>query len=193
MARHSREKDFGHDLSMSEEDLKALLSGAVKEPIIVNGVETSDFYYRLPDRPRRDFSPEAAISASMRAFLDSDRFEDAVRRSTALGGDSCTISAIAGSVGIDSVSGLLKINAGGDFDPMEWFQERTESVFNSVSIDSIMEAMGRYYLDEGIGIFDLNRTSNLQTANNDVAHSKDSRLQELVNSKSTRIPTGVKR
>jgi hypothetical protein len=76
---------------------------------------------------------------------------------------------------------------------MEWFQERTESVFNSVSIDSIKEAMGRYCLDEGIGIFDKNRTSNLQAANNDVAHSKDSRLQELVNSKSTRIPTGVKR
>ena len=406
MARHSREKDdirftiekdFGYDLSISEEDLKAMLSGAVKEPIIVNGVETGDFYYRLPDRPRQDFSPEAAISASMRAFLDSDGFEDAVRRATALGGDSCTIAAIAGavaepyyggvpekisglceryldknlktvmdmfetidlrkgrsdgklekrsddslriikcgdqrvfvvdsyrkdlisairdkfgadaeiippraasarleelsqqpmdgtylerprpdvrtiyfqdgefrtsatvegkglaskearmssrqdfceikahaefvkrtlqdavgygydgsihfanayypvifhdrveiwkgdafagSVGIDPVSGLLKINAGGDFGPMEWFQERTESVFNSVSVDSIKEAIGRYCLDEGIGIFDKNRTSNLQTANNDVAHSKDSRLQELVNSKSTRIPTGVKR
>ena len=55
------------------------------------------------------------------------------------------------------------------------------------------EAMGRYCLDEGIGIFDKNRTSNLQTANNDVAHTKDSRLQELVNSKSNRIPKGVKR
>lgn len=63
MARHSREKDdirftiekdFGYDLSISEEDLKAMLSGAVKEPIIVNGVETGDFYYRLPDRPRQE-------------------------------------------------------------------------------------------------------------------------------------------
>ena len=99
----------------------------------------------------------------------------------------------AGSVGIDPASGLLKINAGGDFGPMEWFQERTESVFNSVSLDSIKEAMGRYCLDEGIGIFDKNRTSNIQTANNDVAHSKDARLCELVNSKSNRIPTGVKR
>lgn len=105
MARHSREKDdirftiekdFGYDLSISEEDLKAMLSGAVKEPIIVNGVETGDFYYRLPDSPRQDFSPEAAISASMRAFLDSDGLEDAVRRATALGGDFCTVAAIAG-------------------------------------------------------------------------------------------------
>ena len=76
---------------------------------------------------------------------------------------------------------------------MEWFQERTESVFNSVSLDSIKEAMGRYCLDEGIGIFDKNRTSNIQTANSDVARSKDSRLLELVNSKTTRIPNGVKR
>lgn len=99
----------------------------------------------------------------------------------------------AGSVGIDPTSGLLKINAGGDFGPMEWFQERTESVFNSMSIDSIKETMGRYCLDEGIGIFDKDRTSNLQTANNDVARSKDSRLVEIVNTQSTRIPTGVKR
>ena len=406
MARHSREKDdirftiekdFGYDISMNEADLKSILAGAVKEPVVVNGIETGAFYYKMPDKPRSDFSPESAISASMRAFLDSDGFEDAVRRATALGGDSCTITALtgavaesyyggipekisglceryldknlktvmdmfetidlrkskadgkiekksddsfriikcgdqrmfiiepyrkelieavknkfgadaqiisprvatstleelsrqhfdgtylekprpdvrtvyfqdgefrtsatvegkgmasrearmssrqdfceikahaefvkrtlqdavgygydgsihfanayfpvifhdrveiwkgdnfAGSVGIDPASGLLKINAGGDFGPMEWFQERTESVFNSVSLDSIKEAMGRYCLDEGIGIFDKNRTSNIQTANNDVAHSKDARLCELVNSKSNRIPTGVKR
>lgn len=406
MARHSREKDdirftiekdFGYDLSMSEADLKSILAGAMKEPVVVNGIETGAFYYRMPEKPRSDFSPESPISASIRAFLESDGFEDAVRRATALGGDSGTIAALsgaiaesyyggvpekisglcerhldknlktvmdmfetidlrrsksdgriekrsddsfriikcgeqrmfiiepyrkelieavknkfgadaqiisprvasatleelsrqpfdgtylerprpdvrtvyfqdgefrtsatvegkgmpskearmssrqdfceikahaefvkrtlqdavgygydgsihfanayfpvifhdrveiwkgdnfAGSVGIDPTSGLLKINAGGDFGPMEWFQERTESVFNSVSVDSIKEAMGRYCLDEGIGIFDKNRTSNLQTANNDVARSKDSRLQELVNSKSTRIPTGVKR
>lgn len=406
MARHSREKedirftiekDFGYDLSMKENDLKALLGGAVREPILVNGIETGESYYRMPEKPRQDYSSELAVTASMKAFLESDRFEDAVRRATALGGDSCTIAALAGavaepfygnvpekisglceryldknlntvmqmfetidlhkgksdgkiekrqddsfriikagetrifvvdsyrkdlieairnkfgsdsiiippksasakieelsrqpkdgtylerprpdvrtvyfqngefrtsataegvgmaskelrmrsrqdfceiksyaefvkrtlqdavgyvydgsihfanayypeifhdrveiwkgdtfagSVGIDSSSGLLKINAGGDFGPMEWFQERTESVFNSVSIDSIKETMGRFCLDEGIGIFDKNRTSNLQTANNDVAHSKDARLCELVNSKSNRIPTGVKR
>ena len=406
MARHSREKDdirftiekdFGYDLSVSETDLKSILAGAVKEPVVVNGIETGAFYYRMPDRPRQDFSPESAISASIRAFLDSDGFEDAVRRATALGGDSCTIAALAGavaesyyggvpekisglcerhvdknlktvmdmfetidlrkgktdgkiekkvddsfriikcgdqrffivesyrkelidairnkfggdaqiippreatakiedlsrqpfdgtylehprpdvrtvyfqngefrtsatvegkgmasrearissrqefceikahaefvkrtlqdavgygyegsihfanayfpeifhdrveiwkgdvlagSVGIDPTSGLLKINAGGDFGPMEWFQERTESVFNSVSIDSIKETMGRYCLDDGIGIFDKNRTSNIQTANSDVAHSKDSRLLELVNAKSAKVPTGIKR
>ena len=53
-----------------------------------------------------------------------------------------------------TAAGLLNINAGGDFGPMEWFQEMTESVFNSISMDSIKEAMGRYCRDEGIGIFD---------------------------------------
>ena len=68
MARHSREKDdirftiekdFAYDLSMSEADLQSILAGAVKEPVIVNGIETGEFYYRLPDRPRQDFSPES--------------------------------------------------------------------------------------------------------------------------------------
>ena len=88
---------------------------------------------------------------------------------------------------------LDMINQGGDFGPMEWYGDRTESVFSSVSMDGIKEAMGRYCLDEGIGIFDKNRTSNIQTANNDVAHSKDSRLLDIVNTKSTKISTGVKR
>lgn len=92
MARHSREKDdirftiekdFGYDLSMNEANLKAILSGAIKEPVVLNGIETGDFYYRIPEKPRTDFSPESAISASMKAFLESDGF-DAVRRATAL-------------------------------------------------------------------------------------------------------------
>ncbi len=407
MARHSREKDdirftvekdFGYDLSGSEEDLKARLSGAVREPVVVNGEDTGGFYYRIPEKPRTDFSPDTAVSAAVRAFLESDGFEDAVRRATALGGDSCTVSAIcggvaepfyggvpekitgvcgryldpnlrtvmemfetidlrkgrtdgrldkrsddsfriikcgderrifvvepyrkeltnairkrfgedsliisprmaqskveelsrqpmdgtylenprpdvrtvyfqdgefrtsatvegkgmpsreermrarqdfceikdfaqfvkrtlqdsvgyvyggsihfanayypeifhdrveiwkgdtfAGSVGIDPSSGLLRIDAGGDFGPMEWFQERTESVFYSVSLDSIKEAMGRYCLDEGIGIIDRNRTSNLQTANNDVANSKDQRLVEMTCSKAVKVQSGMKR
>lgn len=70
---------------------------------------------------------------------------------------------------------LAKIQ-GGDFGPTEWFGERTESVFNSVSLNSIKESIGRYCLDEGIGICDANRTSNVETANKDVANSKDSKL-----------------
>lgn len=39
-----------------------------------------------------------AISASMKTFLESDGFEDAVRRATALEGNSCTIVGITGTV-----------------------------------------------------------------------------------------------
>lgn len=99
----------------------------------------------------------------------------------------------AGSVGIDPSSGLLKINQGGDFGPMEWYGDRTESVFNSISMDSIKESIGRYCLDEGIGIFDKNRTSNVQTANNDVSASKDARLLSALEQPSSKQSSAMKR
>lgn len=99
----------------------------------------------------------------------------------------------AGSVGIDPSSGLLKINQGGDFGPMEWYGDRTESVFNSISMDSIKESIGRYCIDEGIGIFDKNRTSNVQTANNDVSASKDARLLSALEQPSSKQSSAMKR
>ena len=99
----------------------------------------------------------------------------------------------AGSVGIDPSSGLLKINQGGDFGPMEWYGDRIESVFNSISMDSIKESIGRYCLDEGIGIFDKNRTSNVQTANNDVSASKDARLLSALEQPSSKQSSAMKR
>lgn len=99
----------------------------------------------------------------------------------------------AGSVVLDPASGLLKINQGGDFGPMEYFGPRTESVFSSVSIDSIKEAIGRFCLDEGIGIFDKNRTSNIETANKDVAASKDTNLHSAIESQSQKNSSCIKR
>jgi hypothetical protein len=93
----------------------------------------------------------------------------------------------AGSVGIDPSSGLLRINQGGDFGPMEWYGDRTDSVFNSVSLDSIKESIGRYCLDEGIGIYDKSRTSNIQLANHDVSKSNDVRLTENISHKSVSL------
>ena len=98
----------------------------------------------------------------------------------------------AGSVGLDPTSGLLRISQGGDFGPMEYFGPRTESVFNSVNIDSIKESIGRYCLDEGIGIFDKNRTSNIETANKDVSSSKDVKLNEAIESLSTKHAPAIK-
>ena len=92
----------------------------------------------------------------------------------------------AGSVGLDPQSGLLKINQGGDFGPMEWYGERTDSVFNSVSMDNILQSIGRYCLDEGIGIFDANRTLNIETANRDVVNSKDPKLIDAIDRASSR-------
>ena len=394
MARHGRSKDdisfamtndFGYELSVTEDDMKAMLMGAVKESIVVNGQETGEYYYR--ETGKIDTSCQTTIPAALQAFLKGDSFEDVVRRAVAMGGDSDTIASMAGaiaapfyggvpekisglcdvylnselrslmssfentcmqrksahpikvehrqddsfriikcedrkiyvvesyrkeliealknrfgesieiakpsmaldlfqelskqdmdgtylekprpdirtiyyqggefrtsatmsgdnlpskearaesrrdfleihdyakqvktqlqqacgytgdgsihfqnayypriyserveiwkgdifagSVGIDPSSGLLKINAGGDFGPMEWFGERTESVFNSVSIDSIKESIGRFCLDEGIGIFDKNRTSNIEVANNDVVKSKDKTLCNEISS-----------
>jgi hypothetical protein len=99
----------------------------------------------------------------------------------------------AGSVGIDPQSGLLKINQGGDFGPMEWYGERTDSVFISVTLDSILQSIGRYCLDEGIGIFDKNRTSNLEVASNDVVKSKDPVLNEAISASQQTKQASIKR
>ena len=99
----------------------------------------------------------------------------------------------AGSVGIDPSHGLLKINQGGDFGPMEWYGNRTESVFNSVSIESIKESIGRFCLDEGIGIFDKNRTSNIEVASNDAVKSKDTVLSEAISASQQAKQASIKR
>ena len=99
----------------------------------------------------------------------------------------------AGSVGIDPSHGLLKINQGGDFGPMEWYGNRTESVFNSVSIESIKESIGRFCLDEGIGIFDKNRTSNIEVASNDAVKSKDTVLSEAISGSQQAKQVSIKR
>ena len=398
MAHHGRSKDdirfaisndFGYDLSMPENEMVSLLAGCVKEPILINGEDTGEFYFR--ETGKIDSSCQNTVPAAVRAFLEGDSFEDTVRRAVAYGGDSDTIASMAGaiaapfhggvpekisgmcnvylsqelrslmqsfehvcmerrsshpikvehkrddsfriirhgdnktyvapsyrkdliealkerfgddikiikpsemndtlsrlsaqtkdgtylepplpdvrtiyfqdgefrtsatmkgeglppqpireesrkdfleihdyaqdvknrlqracgydgsgsihfanayfpriyserveiwkgdvfagSVGIDPSNGLLKINQGGDFGPMEWYEDRTESVFNSISLDSIKESIGRYCLDEGIGIFDKNRTSNVQTANKDVSLSNDSKLHEAVSMSNAR-------
>lgn len=95
----------------------------------------------------------------------------------------------AGSVGIDPNSGLLRVDQGGDFGPMEWFGERTESVFSSSSFDSIKEAIGRFCLDEGVGVGDNDRRLNIEVANDDVARSQD---QLLIDSLSQGMDTPQK-
>ena len=401
MAQHGRSRedirfaishDYGYDLSMPEDEMMSLLAGCIKEPVIVNGEDTGQFYFR--ETGRIDYSCQNTVPAAVRAFLASDSFEDAVRRAVAFGGDSDTIASMAGaiaapfyggvpekiaglcnvyldgqlrslmesfentfllkkasrpikvehkrddsfkvikagdvryfvvpsyrtdmidalkarfgdditlvkpsemsgllktlsvqdkdgtylenprpdvrtiyfqdgefrtsatmtgdnlpsrkdredsrreflhihdyalevkhklqracgydgsgsihfanayfpavfserveiwkgdifagSVGLDAATGLLRINQGGDFGPMEWFGERTDSVFNSVSLEAVKDSIGRYCLDEGIGICDANRTLNLDTANNDVARTKDVKLVEALDNSLAHTPS----
>ena len=387
--RFAMEHDFGYDLSMSEDDMKVLLAGCIKEPVIVNGEDIGQFYFR--ETGKIDSSCQHTVPAAVRAFLEGDGFEDTVRRAIAYGGDSDTIASMAGaiaapfyggvpekitgmcnvyldsqlrslmesfennfllkksaskikvehnqdnsfkiiragdkkiyvvpsyrkeliealkgrfgediniikpsempevlkelsaqdkdgtylenprpdvrtiyyqdgefrtsitmtgdnlpsqnareesrrefleihdyaklvksqlqqacgyhgegsihfanayypeifserveiwkgdifagSVGIDASCGLLRINQGGDFGPMEWFGERTDSVFNSVSLDAIKESIGRYCLDEGIGICDASKTLNTEIANKDVALSKDPKLVDAIDNNTIR-------
>jgi hypothetical protein len=65
---------------------------------------------------------------------------------------------------------------------MEWFGERTDWVFNSLNMDSMKQALGNYCLDEGRGIYDANRPLNKEVANEDVARSKDTKLQAAIES-----------
>jgi hypothetical protein len=74
---------------------------------------------------------------------------------------------------------------------MEWDGQRTENVFNSISLDSIKESISRFCLDDGIGIYDAARTLNKETANNDVAHSNDKALLSAI-SESTNKNRGIK-
>ena len=105
MARHGRTKDdikfatehdFGYDLSMPEEDLRQLLQGCVKEPLIVNGEDTGGFIFR--ETGKFNSSCQDTVPAAIRAFLEGDSFEDVIRRAVAYGGDSDTIAAMAGSI-----------------------------------------------------------------------------------------------
>ena len=94
--RFAMEHDFGYDLSMNSKDLSVLLRGYAKEPIIVNGQETGEYYLR--DTGKIDTSSKLAVTAALTAFLSSDGFESAVRRAVSLGGESDVIASICGAI-----------------------------------------------------------------------------------------------
>ena len=105
MAKHGRTKDeirfateqeFGYDLGQDEADLRYMLLGCTKEPIIVNGEETGEFFYRQGNR--FDTSCQTTVPAAIMAFLSGDSFEDVVRRAVAMGGDCCAVASMAGAI-----------------------------------------------------------------------------------------------
>ena len=113
MARKGRSKDdirfamthdFGYDIDMEEDSLRALLRGCAPEPVIVNGEDTGLIYYR--ETGLTDSSCKLSVTAALRAFLETDGYESAVRRSVALGGDCDTIAAICGSIAAPFYGGV---------------------------------------------------------------------------------------
>jgi ADP-ribosylglycohydrolase len=78
-------------------------TGQTKEQI--KGFIEATFSYHLNTpldeiRPRYEFqvSCQKSVPQAMRAFLESDDFEDAVRKAISLGGDSDTIACMAGGI-----------------------------------------------------------------------------------------------
>jgi len=128
MARHGRTKDdirfatehdFGYDLSIPDDELRQLLQGCVKEPLVVNGEDTGGFVFR--ETGKFNSSCQDTVPAAIRAFLEGDSFEDVIRRAVALGGDSDTIAAMAGSIaepfygGVpEKIRGLCEVYLDGD-------------------------------------------------------------------------------
>ena len=102
--RFAMEHDFGYDLTMPEEEMRSLLAGCIKEPVIVNGEDTGQFYFR--ETGKIDSSCQNTVPAAVRAFLEGDGFEDTVRRAIAYGGDSDTIASMAGAIAAPFYGGV---------------------------------------------------------------------------------------
>ncbi|MBQ9406604.1 MAG: ADP-ribosylglycohydrolase family protein [Desulfovibrio sp.] len=78
-------------------------SGATKEEIAAyatsrHGYDLSSSLDDIRPLYRFDVTCQGSVPQALRAFLESETFEDAVRKAVSIGGDSDTIAAIAGSV-----------------------------------------------------------------------------------------------
>ena len=91
----------------------------------------------------------------------------------------------AGSIGIDPMSGLIRMNEGGDMGPCEWGEDRCFSVFWGTDLDSFREALGRWCLDEGIGLGDRCVRLNADRINDDIARCTDGALNAAIENSNT--------
>lgn len=96
--------DFAYDLEMPLDNLRALLRGCIPEPIIVNGEETGETFFR--ETGRIDSSSNLTVTAALHAFLNTEDFEKAVRRAVSLGGDSSSIASICGAIAAPFYGGV---------------------------------------------------------------------------------------
>ncbi len=96
--RTRMEMEYDLKLSRPEDDLRAELRGEVPEPVMMLGVPVPGAYrYVVPDGPRT-IPVDIVTEAAVRSVLQSDSWEDAVRRAVAYGGPSNAVAGIAGAL-----------------------------------------------------------------------------------------------
>lgn len=80
--------------------IRCLLDGGSKENVktILQNLYGEDYTSRLPEKGAFDETCQGTVPLAIHLFLESDGFEDAIRRAVAFGGDSDTLAAIVGSM-----------------------------------------------------------------------------------------------
>lgn len=92
------EMQYGLKMTRPDEEFRAELQGQVEVPLEMLGKPVPGaFRYITPESPAPP-SARVVAEAAMRAVVQSDSWEDAVRRAVALGGPSNAVAGIAGGV-----------------------------------------------------------------------------------------------
>ena len=107
MARHGAisaevfttlEMQYGLHLTRIDDELRAELRGEVRQPLEMMGTPVEGAYrYVLPASPAPP-SARLVTEAAVRAVVQSDSWEDAVRRAVSYGGPSNAVAGIAGAL-----------------------------------------------------------------------------------------------
>lgn len=92
------EHSYNLPINMPDDDLRAELRGEIRVPVSMLGQEVSGAYRYVVPEQKRQPSAGTVAAAALKAILQSDGWEDAVRRAVSFGGPSNGVAAIAGSV-----------------------------------------------------------------------------------------------
>lgn len=97
------ENDFGLNVGRSMEDMRSLLSGAVPEPVIVNGEVIGEV---MVQTGRIDSSSATTVCAAVASFLASVDVEATIRTAVTLGGDVTAVASMACAVAAPFYGGV---------------------------------------------------------------------------------------
>ncbi len=92
------EMEYGLKLARPDDDLRAELRGEVPEAVMMLGVPIPGAYRYVPPKEPGPIPVEIITEAAVRSVLQSDSWEDAVRRAVAWGGPSNAVAGIAGGL-----------------------------------------------------------------------------------------------